>query len=176
MTELGDFRALVDAYQSAIYRVAYRLTGGREDAEDLVQETLVEAYMAFPRFKPGTRFDQWVYRIMTRNYIDLYRRRRKTETVSLEEMTEIGEPFEVPDSASDPQQVLDRGTWSEPVQVALIRLTPEYRATVVLCDVQGLSYEEASVALRCPVGTVRSRLHRARAQLRESLRPKEGQS
>lgn len=164
-----DFQVLVTAYQAPIFRVAYRLTGNRDDAEDLVQETLIEAYAAFGRFHPGTRFDQWIYRIMTRNYIDRYRRRKRMETVSIEQALEDGAAMDFPDSASDPQQVLDRNVWSEPIQKALERLSPDFRAVVVLCDVQELSYEEASRVLRCPVGTVRSRLHRARAQLRQWL-------
>jgi RNA polymerase sigma-70 factor (ECF subfamily) len=167
---LDDFQALVERHQAAVYRVAYRLAGKREDAEDLVQESLIEAFQAFDRFRIGTRFDRWVFNIMTRTYIDKFRRRKRLSTVSFEEVSDERNPTQPADSTADPQQVLDRETWSESVQVGLNRLPPEFRAVVVLCDAQGFSYEEASRALRCPVGTVRSRLHRARGQLRTWLR------
>jgi len=166
-----DFQALVARHQAPMYRVAYRLAGNRDDAEDLVQETLVEAFQAFGRFQMGTRFDQWLYRIMTRNYIDKFRRRRRLPSVSLEDVGSAEESQELADIAGDPQGILDRSSYSEPVQEALDRLSPEFRAVVVLCDVQGLSYEEASRVVGSPVGTVRSRLHRAREQLRAWLRP-----
>ncbi len=166
---LGDFQALVAGYQTAIYRAAYRLAGNRDDAEDLVQESLLEAFQAFDRFRVGSRFDHWVYRIMTRNYIDKFRRRRRVSILSLDEMTDERELVELADSSGDPQEVIEQNVWSEPVQKALDKLAPEFRAVVVLCDIQGMSYEDAGKALGCPVGTVRSRLHRARYQLRRSL-------
>jgi len=171
MNGLDDFQALVAGYQDAIYRVAYRLTGHPEDAEDLVQESLIEAFQAFGRFRLGTRFDHWLYRIMTRNYIDRFRRRRRLDTVSLEEVSRDGETGDFADSSSDPQALLEKNQWSESLQAALAQLTPDFRAVVVLCDAQGLSYEETSKVLGCPIGTVRSRLHRARCQLRTWLRP-----
>lgn len=174
ITWLAEFQALVAAYQDAIYRVAYRLAGNREDAEDLVQESLIEAFQAFNRFHIGTRFDQWVYRIMTRNYIDKFRRRKRVTIVPFEDGSDDFQFAELADCSNDPQKVLDRKVWSEAVQIALDKLGPEFRAVVVLCDVQGLSYEEASQVVGCPVGTIRSRLHRARAQLRASLRPEFG--
>jgi RNA polymerase sigma-70 factor (ECF subfamily) len=168
---LDDFQALVAAHKSGIFRLAYRLTGNRDDAEDLVQESLIEAFRTFDRFQVGTHFDRWVYRIMLRNYIDLYRRRKRLKAASWEELDPEGDSLLAADPAADPQQVIEKAAWSELLQVALARLPPGFRATVVLCDIEGLSYEEASRAMGCPVGTVRSRLHRARDLLRTWLRP-----
>jgi len=168
---LDDFQALVAAHKSGIFRLAYRLTGNRDDAEDLVQESLIEAFRTFDRFQVGTHFDRWVYRIMLRNYIDIYRRRKRFQAASWEELDPERDSLLVADPAADPQQVIEKASWREPLQAALVRLPPEFRAAVVLCDVQGLSYEEASRAMGCPVGTVRSRLHRARDLLRTWLRP-----
>jgi RNA polymerase sigma-70 factor (ECF subfamily) len=170
-SELDDFQALVAAHQAGIYRLGYRLTGNRDDAEDLVQEALIEAFQAFGRFRAGTHFDRWVYRIMTRTYIDKFRRRKRFDPVPLDDAALNGDRPELTDSSSDPQQVLERTMTSAPVQEALDRLPPEFRAAVVLCDVQEASYEEAARALGCPVGTVRSRLHRARHLLRNWLQP-----
>jgi RNA polymerase sigma-70 factor (ECF subfamily) len=168
--KLQDFQALVSSYREAVYRVAYRLTGNRDDAEDLLQESLIEAFQAFARFHPGTRFDRWVGRIMTRTYIDFFRRRKRVETLPFDETK--GEGAATPaEGEFDPEEMLERMSRNEAVQRALDRLRPEFRAAVVLCDVQGFSYEEASWSLRCPVGTLRSRLHRGREQLRGLLRP-----
>jgi len=167
---LDDFQALAARHEAAMYRVAYRLTGNRDDALDLAQECLIEAFRAFDRFQIGTRFDLWVYRIMVRTFIDKFKRRKRLNAVSLEEIGP-GEAASLADAMADPRAVLEQTVWSERVQAALDRLAPDFRAAVVLCDAQGLSYEEASRALGCPVGTVRSRLHRARDQLRRWLRP-----
>ncbi len=170
---LEDFQALVDRHRRSIYGLAYRLTGNREDAEDLLQESLLEAFRGFRRFHPGTRFDRWVYQIMTHTFIDKFKRRRRLETVSLEEVG-AGEMPECVNPGNDPQEALQRQAWSEPVRQALDSLSPEFRAVVMLCDAQGLSYEEASRTLRCSLGTVRSRLHRAREILRNRLQPSLG--
>jgi len=168
---LADFQALIAGNRAAIYRVAYRLTGNHEDAQDLVQEGLIEAFQAFDRFRIGTHFDRWVSQIMTHTYIDKFRRRRRLSAIPLDAIAQQGEEGSLADSSADPQQMLDRAAFSDTLQGALDRLSPEFRAAVVLCDVNGLSYEEASRVLRCPVGTVRSRLHRARSQLQVWLRP-----
>jgi RNA polymerase sigma-70 factor (ECF subfamily) len=168
---LADFEALVAAHQAGIYRLGYRFTGNRDDAEDLVQEALVEAFQAFGRFRVGTHFDRWVYRIMTRTYIDKFRRRKRIDQVPFDEDLADGAVSELSDPGSDPQEALERTATSAPVWEALNRLPAEFRATVVLCDMEGASYEEAARALGCPVGTVRSRLHRARELLRMWLRP-----
>jgi len=168
---LGDFQALVAGHRAAIYRLAYRLTGNHEDAQDLVQESLIEAFQAFDRFRIGTHFDRWVYQIMTRTYIDKHRRRKRLNAVPFDAIAQQREDGLLADATADPQAMLDKAAFSDTLQEALDRLSPEFRAAVVLCDVNELSYEEASRVLRCPVGTVRSRLHRARGQLQIWLRP-----
>jgi RNA polymerase sigma-70 factor (ECF subfamily) len=166
-----DFQVLVAAHRAGLWRVAYRLTGNRDDAEDLLQESLIEAFQAFGRFQMGTAFERWVYRIMTRTFIDKFRRRKRLGSVPLEEISRHGQMSQLADFSMDPQQISERTEWSEPVQAALSRLAPAFRAVVIMCDAEGLSYEEASRVLACPMGTVRSRLHRARDQLRSWLRP-----
>jgi RNA polymerase sigma-70 factor, ECF subfamily len=171
---LAAFEELVQRHQTQIYRVAYRLTGNHDDAEDLAQEAIVEAFRAFDRYQPGTYFDRWLYRIMSRTFIDTVRRRNRRPVVSLDApihgegdslVTFIG------DSSQDPQQLTEMVDLDGVIQAALDRLPQEFRTAVVLADVEGLSYDEVAEALRCPVGTVRSRLHRARQMLREALQP-----
>ena len=109
--------------------------------------------------------------ILTRNFIDKFRKRKRCPEVSLEDCGSEGEGRLAGEAMAAPFPGKSEGPWREPIQEALASLSPEYRAVVTLCDMQGLSYEEAGRVLRCPVGTVRSRLHRARDLLRKQLRP-----
>ncbi len=171
---LVAFEELVLRHQSQIYRVAYRLAGNHDDAEDLAQEAIIEAFRAFDRYQPGTYFDRWLFRIMSRTYIDTVRRRNRRPTVSLDApMGPDGDPLVtvIGDSKEDPQQMTEAVDLDGTVQAALDRLPEEFRTAVVLADIEGLPYDEVANVLRCPVGTVRSRLHRARQMLREALGP-----
>jgi len=169
------FETLLQRHQDQIYRVAYRMAGNHDDAEDLVQEALMEAFQSFRRFKPGTHFDRWVYRIMSHTYIDRLRRKSRARVESLDQPLGEGDNDgylrEVRDTGPTPE---DRALSSEVdrrVQAALKDLPEDFRLAVVLCDLEGLSYEEIAQIARCPVGTVRSRIHRGRALLAQKLRP-----
>lgn len=162
-------------HQDQVYRVAYRMTGNHDEAQDLAQEAMVEAYRSFHRFQKGTYFDRWVYRIMSHTFIDRLRRRPKVRIESLDEPMEDsqGDSYtrEVADWRGNPEQAALTAELIERVQSHLARLPEDYRLAVVLVDIEGLSYEEAAAAMRCPVGTVRSRLHRGRSILAQKLRP-----
>ncbi len=162
-----SFEALVRRHGPAIYRMAYRMTGNEADAEDLTQDAVLEAFRAFRKFQPGTHFDRWIYRIMTRTFIDSVRRRRRHPTISLEQ-PEVRPPVEPGDH---PDEAMARAEVSQQVHRVLATLPPEFRQTVILVDLEDLSYEEAARIMGCAVGTVRSRLHRGRCLLRERLRP-----
>jgi RNA polymerase sigma-70 factor (ECF subfamily) len=171
---LAAFEELIQQHLRRIYRVAYRLAGNHDDAEDLAQEAIVEAFRAFDRYQPGTYFDRWLYRIMTRTHIDLVRRRGRRPEVSLDApVNPEGDPLVmlVGDDRDDPQRLTETRDLDGTIQAALDRLPDEFRTVVVLADIEGLSYDEVAAAMRCPIGTVRSRLHRAREMLRHALRP-----
>jgi len=171
---LAVFEELLQRHLRRIYRVAYRLTGNPDDAEDLAQEAIVEAFRAFDRYQPGTYFDRWVCRIMTRTHIDHVRRRARRPEISLDAPVSPGGDARVTllgDSRDDPQHRTETTDFDGTVQAALDALPPEFRTAVVLADVEGLSYDEVASAVGSPVGTVRSRLHRAREMLRKALRP-----
>ena len=171
---LAAFEELVQRHRNQIYRVAYRLAGNPDDAEDLAQEAVVEAFRAFDRYRPGTYFDRWLYRIMSRTDIDTVRRRRRRPTVSLDAPSAAegnARILSLGDSSQDPQELTEKASLDGAIQAALDGLPQEFRAAVVLADIEGLSYDEVADALRCPVGTVRSRLHRARQMLRGALGP-----
>lgn len=172
---LKEFEKQVKTYEKAFYHFAYRLTGNHDDAEDLTQEALLKAYRAFHRFQAGTAFDRWVYQIIYRLFIDQYRKKRRRPFVaSLDEAPphlEQEKAKEVPDHSKLPEDFALRHELGETIQKALLRLPEEFRVAVVLCDIQGFSYEEISNILQCSLGTVRSRIHRGRRQLREHLHP-----
>jgi len=146
-----------------LYTVAFRLTGNNDDAQDLVQEVLLRVRKGLATYQPGN-LEGWLSRIATNTFLDeiRWRRRRPTEVMA-DEPDRVLPPIEGADVALE-SQVL-----STDIQAALVRLSPEYRTVVVLCDVVGNSYEEISEALNIPLGTVRSRIHRGRAQLRKAL-------
>ncbi len=168
------FARLLAAHQDKLYRVAYRMAGHHEDAQDLLQDALLEAYRSFKKFQRGTYFEKWLYRIMTNTFIDRQRRAKRVGRVqSLDApfSDEDGETGarEIADWESDPARVALKDTFGEPVQKALDCLQPEFRLALILSDVEGFSYEEIAEMMETPVGTVRSRLHRARAAVKQQL-------
>jgi len=166
------FELLVAKHHLQLYRAAYRLTGSGEDAEDLLQEALLEAFADFAKFRPGTRFDRWVLRMMTHTYIDSRRKRRVQAIWSLDSPPEgMDTEYLAADGSGDPQQLIEKHGLAERVQMALDTLSSEHRAVVVLSDIEGMSYEEMAKVLGVPMGTVRSRLHRARERMRQMLSP-----
>src|SRR5258708_153861 len=168
------FEALVRRHQTSIYRVAYRLCGDRDDAEDLIQEALLEAYQAFGRLAEGTHFDRWVFRIMRNTYIDRVRSQPKARVDSLDDgwrsTTQFSAPREIVDLTRTPDMALMARTLDGPIQEALQALPEEFRIVVIFADIEEMSYDEISKTLGCPIGTVRSRLHRGRAILKDKLK------
>lgn len=156
---------IVDEHSARVFRLAYRLTGNRHDAEDLTQDVFVRVFRSLSSYSPGT-FEGWLHRITTNLFLDGARKRSRLR------LTHLGEHAEqVP--ASHEQHDLHRryehGHVDPDIQAALDALPPKYRAAVVLSDVEGLSYEEIAATLGIKMGTVRSRIHRGRAMLRERL-------
>ena len=157
----GAYEELVRRYQRRLYNLAGRLTGDREEAEDLAQEALVRAYVALPRFRKGERFSPWVYKIAVNLCIN-YLRRRKT-LVALNDQA----PFV--DRSPTPEQSLERGETQATVQKAILALPEQYRAVILMRHQQELSYSEIAEALGLPLGTVKTHLFRAREMLHRLL-------
>ncbi|MGN8246820.1 RNA polymerase sigma factor SigE [Cellulomonas soli] len=160
-----SWEQIVRDHSARVYRLAYRLTGNRQDAEDLTQETFVRVFRSLSSFTPGT-FEGWLHRITTNLFLDQARRRTR---VRMDPMGEESDRYASGDQLATPERAFEHGNLDHDVQRALDELPPEYRAAVVLCDIEGLSYEEIAVTLGIKLGTVRSRIHRARARLRVSL-------
>ncbi len=147
------------------YNYAYRLTNNESDARDLTQEAFIRVFRAWQSFQEGTSFLSWIYRIVTNLYRDELRRRKGVFTQPLPEDNQPQE--RLPDHEThDPIATLHERQLSSLMQRALSRLTYDQRAVVILADVEDYSYQEIADAIGCSIGTVRSRLHRARAQLR----------
>lgn len=158
------FQEVADRYGSTIYTIAYRLTGNRDEAQDLAQDVFVRVYRNLHRYEPGT-FEGWLYRITKNLFLDRVRRSKRVRFDPLPD-EDWREPA---DDEPLPDEVLDNVTLHGDVETALATLPATFRTAVVLCDVQGLSYDEIARATSWPLGTVRSRIHRGRKMLRDAL-------
>jgi RNA polymerase sigma-70 factor, ECF subfamily len=148
---------VVREHSPRVYRLAYRLAGNQQDAEDLTQETFVRVFRSLADYTPGT-FEGWLHRITTNLFLDMVRRRQRIRFDALPEDTE-----RLPGRERSPEQVY------ADTHLAPDALPPDFRAAVVLCDIEGLSYEEIAATLGIKLGTVRSRIHRGRLLLRDAL-------
>ena len=154
---------VVREHSARVYRLAYRLAGNQQDAEDLTQETFVRVFRSLADYTPGT-FEGWLHRITTNLFLDLVRRRQRIRFDALPDDAE-----RLPGRERSPEQVFSDRHLDSDVQTALDELPPDFRAAVVLCDIEGLSYEEIAATLGIKLGTVRSRIHRGRLLLRDAL-------
>jgi RNA polymerase sigma-70 factor, ECF subfamily len=165
------FEAEAIPYLDQLYPVAVRMTRGREDAEDLVQETMAKAWAGYRNFEPGTNLRAWLYRIMTNTFITAYRRRDRMPVLLPEDNVDRVAMRTWPSGAeprSAEAEALDRMP-AEEIRQALRDLPDDFRTAVYLADVEGYTYHETAAIMGTPVGTVMSRLHRARRALRSSL-------
>lgn len=154
---------LVAEHADSVYRLAFRLSGNQHDAEDLTQETFMRVFRSLKNYQPGT-FEGWLHRITTNLFLDMVRHRGKIRMEALPEDYE-----RVPGTDMTPEQAYTVANLDPALQEALDELSPDFRVAVILCDVVGLSYDEIAETLGVKMGTVRSRIHRGRTQLRASL-------
>jgi RNA polymerase sigma-70 factor, ECF subfamily len=159
-----SWEEIVSTHSARVYRLAYRLTGNQHDAEDLTQEVFVRVFRSLSTYTPGT-FEGWLHRITTNLFLDTVRRKQRIRFDALADDAAERLPSREP----TPQQHFNDTHFDADVQQALDTLAPEFRAAVVLCDIEGLSYEEIAATLGVKLGTVRSRIHRGRSQLRKAL-------
>ena len=162
-TTMPSWDELVRQHADRVYRLAYRLSGNQHDAEDLTQETFIRVFRSVQNYQPGT-FEGWLHRITTNLFLDMVRRRGRIRMEALPEDYD-----RVPADEPNPEQIYHDSRLGADLQAALDSLPPEFRAAVVLCDIEGLSYEEIGATLGVKLGTVRSRIHRGRQALRQYL-------
>jgi RNA polymerase sigma-70 factor (ECF subfamily) len=170
--ELDAFNRLVLQYQELAFSVAMRVMGEEAAAADATQEAFISAYRSLAGYRGGS-FRSWLLRIVTNSCYDELRRRKRRPAVSLEalvEDTEIEGSVGTSDPAENPEVAAQRHELIDAIQDCLTGLPPEFRIVAVLVDVQGLDYEEAAQSIGKPLGTVKSRLARARAKLRDCLK------
>lgn len=162
---------IVEEHSGRVYRLAYHLTGNQHDAEDLTQDVFVRVFNSLSQFKPGT-FEGWLHRITTNLFLDRMRRKKRIRFDFMADddaAVSTSDSFDRHERSGQPEDAFDMSHLGDDIVAALGDLPPEYRAAVVLSDIEGLSYEEIAATLGIKMGTVRSRLSRARAKLRESL-------
>jgi RNA polymerase sigma-70 factor, ECF subfamily len=170
----GDRRALFESLARSTHKqafaLAYRLTGNASEAEDLVQESMIRAFRFFHRYDDALPFSSWLYRIMSNTHIDMVRRRGRLRTTSLDQGgSDRTSTWEIADRNSSPDRLMLDDALEEPMQAGLLSMTPEFRTAVLLADVEGMAYEEIAEIMGTSIGTVRSRIHRGRKQLRNYL-------
>ncbi|WP_217702431.1 RNA polymerase sigma factor SigE [Nocardioides guangzhouensis] len=158
-----SWEEIVAQHSDRVYRLAYRLTGNAADAEDLTQDVFVRVFRSLSTYTPGT-FEGWLHRITTNLFLDQARRKQRIrfDALSDERAARLT-------SDTTPHGHVDDRMFDDDVERALAQLPPDFRAAVVLCDIEGLSYEEIAEILDAKLGTVRSRIHRGRAMLRKEL-------
>jgi len=169
--ERSAFDALVQRHYALAYNIAYRMLGDADLSSDAIQVAFVRAYKAIGRFRHDATFSTWLYRIVTNVCLDnLRQRERGTASLTLVNDDEGGlEERDIPDVEQDPASTTQQRERQETVQRALLRLGEEHRQILVMYDLSGLAYDEISDALEIPLGTVKSRLNRARHALKEEL-------
>lgn len=170
----SEFEELALPHMSSLFGAAYRLTRNPRDAEDLVQEAMLRAYRFWDSFQKDSNCKAWLFRILTNTFINGYQKKKRRRevlnaAVAEQEATDGVLVHENAASQRDPENTMLSRTLSDEVSRALDTLSPEFRATVVLCDVEGFSYKEIAEILECPVGTVMSRLYRGRRLLKKQL-------
>ena len=165
--DVNAFEKLVVEYEKNVYAITQRMTGNAEDAADMTQETFIKAYNSLSSFRGDSKFSVWLYRIATNVCLDFLRSRSRKPTVSLSVEDDEGEEsqLDIADESQSPETLLERGLTRDAVRRGLDALSPEYRQILLLREIQGLSYEEIADALSLEVGTVKSRIFRARKRL-----------
>ena len=171
--DLDAFNTLILHYQDAVFNTAVRILGDDDMAEDAAQEAFISAFQSINTFRGGS-FKAWILRTVTNACLDELRRQKRRPTTPLEPETNDGEEIDSPKWMADPNMTPDQRAEADElehaIQHCLDALPNEFRAVVVLADVQGLDYTEVAASIRVPLGTIKSRLARARLRLRESLR------
>ncbi len=170
-----QFADLMGQTYRKVFSMAYRLAGNRSDAEDLTQDAFYRAYRSFSDFEGDRPFENWIFRIVTRLYLDLLRnRRRRVKTLSYDNPLNVSTTddvvyFEKADDSPNAEDSIVSGSFSEELQTVLNSLSPEQRMLVTLADIEEMPYKEIAEIMNKPIGTVRSRLHRTHKIMRSRL-------
>ncbi len=170
--DVEAFEQLIGQHQRTVYNIAYRLTGNHEDASDVAQEAFIRAYSSLAEFRGDSSFATWLYRIVNNACLDELRKRKRQRVTYIDESVTMDDgemSRQIADTADGPEQALERVEIQRAVQESINSLDDEYRVVLVMRDIQGYSYNEIADSLGINLGTVKSRLNRARNALKEKF-------
>lgn len=170
---LNAFEELIGGYEKKAYNIAYRIMGNEEDAKDMAQEAFIKIYKSIQNFREESSFSTWLYRIVTNVCLDELRKRKKDKLVPLEMNIETEKGTAVVELSAEketPEDVFERVEKRQLIQNAILSLGEDYKTVIILRDIQGFGYEEIATILNCSLGTIKSRINRARNMLKEKLR------
>lgn len=170
---VGSFETLVTTYQNKVYRLCYQLSGNHDDAQDLAQDVFIKAYGAIKGFRLEADFGTWLHRIAVNLWLNVKKKAQRNETISIDEPVRTSEgevTREVPAPRGNPLDIIEETEFRSLVRTALDQLSYEHKAVLLLRDIEGYTYEEIASMLNCSLGTVKSRLNRARQVMREKIR------
>lgn len=173
--DVEAFEKLIEGCQKKVFNIAFRMLGNFDDASELSQEVFLKAYKSIKNFKGDTLFNTWIYKVTTNACLDEIRKRKNKKVVSLDEDIEIGGnemKRQIKDDSPGPELTAEDNELKRAVKDSINMLSEEYRTVIVLRDIQGFSYEEISGIIKCPEGTVKSRINRARQALKKILQQK----
>lgn len=170
--DTSAFEKLISQHQKSVYNMAFRMLGNREDAYDAAQEVFIRVYKALPGFREQSMLSTWVYRITKNVCLDMIRKNKKQNTVSIDRETDYGDGplrMQLEDPGLTPDETAERNELVKKVREGIAKLPEKHRMIIIMRDMQNLSYDEIAKILRCPEGTVKSRINRARNALRDII-------
>lgn len=168
--DIHAFEELISPYTNALLNYIFRYIKNRDDAEDILQETYLKVYKSIKTFEGNSSFKTWLYRIATNMSIDYLRKNKRTESVSLNQTADDGEyELQIPDSTYSPEEQAKKNAALSALKEAMENMSDEHRTIITLRDIEGFSYDEIADVTKTTVGTVKSRISRARSQLKKLL-------
>jgi RNA polymerase sigma-70 factor (ECF subfamily) len=170
---IDAFEELISGYEKKAYNIAYRIMGNEEDAKDMAQEAFIKIYKSIQNFREESSFSTWLYRIVTNVCLDELRKRKKANLVPLEMNIETDKGSAIIELSAEketPEDICERVEKKELIQNAISSLAEDYKTVIILRDIQGFGYEEIATMLNCSLGTIKSRINRARNLLKDKLR------
>ncbi|NMB32796.1 MAG: sigma-70 family RNA polymerase sigma factor [Clostridium sp.] len=166
--DIKAFEELIKGCQSKVFNIAYRMVGNTDEAYEIAQEVFLKAYKSIKDFKGNSLFSTWLYRITTNTCLDELRKKKKV--ISLDEDIKFGDAsikHQIRDDSPGPEDLIEKAETVKLVNEMIELLPEDYKSVIVLRDIQGFSYKEISQIIKCPIGTVKSRINRARQMLKE---------
>lgn len=174
--DIEAFEELIEAYQKKVFNIAFRMIGNYDDASELAQEVFIKIFKGIKSFKEESTFSTWVYKITTNVCLDELRKTRNKKSISLDEELKLDDgevQIQIVDQRPSPETLFEQKEIKKTVKKAIDNLSHEHRIVIILRELNGLNYEEIAKILKCPVGTVKSRINRAKQELKEILKNKE---